>query len=163
MSDNIVTVVGNLTRDPELRYTSGGRGVASFGLAVNRRYQKANEWVEETSFFDVVAWGNLAENLAASATKGNRVVVMGRLQQRSWDADDGSTKTKVEIIADDVGASFKWAQMQIERTSRATERRAADDYEQTSKQSSGQGGGGGGHGGPYDEEPFVRDAQPWEV
>lgn len=162
MSDNIVTVVGNLTRDPELRYTSGGRGVASFGLAVNRRYQKNSEWVEETSFFDVVAWGNLGENLAASARKGNRVIVMGRLQQREWDADDGSKRTKIEIVADDVGASFKWAQMQIERTSRSTERRPDDGYEQTGKQSTGQGGGGG-HSGPYDEEPFVRDAQPWEV
>ena len=149
MSDNQICVVGNLTRDPELRYTASGRGVASFGLAVNRRYQKNSEWVEETSFFDVVAWGNLGENLAASAVKGNRIVVMGRLQQRSWDADDGTTKSKIEIVADDVGASFKWAQMKIERTSRSTERRADDGYEQTSKQSSGQGGGG------YDEsEPF---------
>ena len=74
MADNTVTVVGNVPR-PELRYTTGGRGVASFGLAVNRRYQVNGEWQEQTSFFNVVAWGTLGENAAASVTKGTRVVV----------------------------------------------------------------------------------------
>ena len=69
MADNTVTLVGNVTRDPELRYTSGGRGVASFGLAVNRRYQSNGEWQEQTSFFNVVAWGTLGENAAASLTR----------------------------------------------------------------------------------------------
>jgi single-strand DNA-binding protein len=148
MSDNDITVIGNLTRDAELRYTSGGRGVASFGLAVNRRYQVNGEWQEEAQFIDVVAWGALGENLAASARKGNRVIVKGRFQIRSWDADDGSKRTKAEIVADDVGASFKWAQMQIEKTSRDRPR-ADDGYEATSQQSSGQGGGS-----DYDPEPF---------
>ena len=83
MADNTVTLVGNLTRDPELRYTTGGRGVASFGIAVNRRYQVNGEWQEQTSFFNVVAWGTLGENAAASLTKGTRVIVTGRLEQRS--------------------------------------------------------------------------------
>ena len=65
MADNSVTVVGNITRDPELRYTTGGRAVTSFGLAVNRRYQVNNEWQEQTSFFDIVAWAQLGENAAA--------------------------------------------------------------------------------------------------
>ena len=74
-SENSVTLVGNATRDPELRYTTGGRGVASFGLAVNRRYQQNGEWQEQTSFFNVTAWGELGENAAASLTKGSRIIV----------------------------------------------------------------------------------------
>ena len=97
MADNTVTLVGNVTRDPELRYTSGGRGVASFGLAVNRRYQVNGEWQEQTSFFNVVAWGTLGENAAASLHKGTRVVVFGRLEQRSWETQDGEKRTVVEV------------------------------------------------------------------
>ena len=120
MADNTVTLVGNVTRDPELRYTSGGRGVASFGLAVNRRYQSNGEWQEQTSFFDVVAWGTLGENAAASLHKGTRAVVYGRLEQRSWDTEDGSKRTKIEVIADEIGPSLRWAQAQVEKTARTT-------------------------------------------
>jgi single-strand DNA-binding protein len=151
MADNTVTLVGNVTRDPELRYTSGGRGVASFGLAVNRRYQSNGEWQEQTSFFDVVAWGTLGENVAASLHKGTRAVVYGRLEQRSWDTEDGSKRTKIEVIADEIGPSLRWAQAQVEKTSRATERRTDDGYEQTAAQHSGQGGGSSSY---TDEEPF---------
>ena len=70
MSTNSVTLIGNLTRDPELRFTTGGRGVASFGLAVNRRYQQNGEWQEQTSFFNVVCWGDLGENAATSCFTG---------------------------------------------------------------------------------------------
>ena len=91
MADNSVTLVGNLTKDPELRFTTGGHGVASFGLAVSRRYQVNDEWQEQTSFFNVVAWGTLGENAAASLTKGTRVVVTGRLEQRSV-RDEGRRK-----------------------------------------------------------------------
>lgn len=115
--NNTVTLVGNLTRDPELRYTAGGRGVASFGLAVSRRYQQNNEWVEQTSFFNVVCWGDLGENVAASLTKGSRAIVTGRLEQREWEKD-GEKRTTVEIVADEVGPSLRWAQAQIERTER---------------------------------------------
>ena len=80
--DNTVTLVGNLTRDPELRFTHGGQAVATFGLAVNRRYQQNDEWQEKMSFFNIVAWGQLGENAAASLTKGGRVIVTGRLEQR---------------------------------------------------------------------------------
>ena len=120
MADNTVTLVGNVTRDPELRYTSGGRGVASFGLAVNRRYQSNGEWQEQTSFFDVVAWGTLGENAAASLHKGTRVVVYGRLEQRSWETEDGEKRTDVEVIADEIGPSLRWAQAQVEKTARTT-------------------------------------------
>jgi single-strand DNA-binding protein len=143
-SENSVTLVGNLTRDPELRYTQSGRGVASFGLAVNRRYQQNGEWQEQTSFFNVVAWGDLGENAAASLNKGHRIVVTGRLEQRSYETREGEKRNVVEVIADELGPSLRWAQAQVERISRD----AAD----------GGGGGGGGGRAPDpvygDEEPF---------
>ena len=152
-SENSVTLVGNLTRDPELRYTTGGRGVASFGLAVNRRFQRNGEWEEQVSFFNVVAWGDLGENAAASLNKGHRIVVTGRLEQRSYETREGEKRNVVEVIADELGPSLRWAQVQIERISRES----ADG-------GGGQGGGGGsgGAGGAArapdpvygDEEPF---------
>jgi single-strand DNA-binding protein len=158
MSSNSVTLIGNLTRDPELRYTTGGRGVASFGLAVNRRYMTNNEWQEQTSFFNVVCWGDLGENAAATLTKGSRAIVTGRLEQRSWETNDGEKRSVVEVIADEIGPSLRWATAQVERT----ERTGGDGG------FSGGGGAGGTAGGPSggggasrqpdpiygDEEPF---------
>ena len=94
---NSITIIGNATRDPELRFTPSGQGVASFGLAVNRRWQnkQTNEWEEVVSFFDVVAWGSLGENVAESVTKGARLIVVGRLDQRSWESDSGEKRSKV--------------------------------------------------------------------
>ena len=91
MPDNSVTLVGNVTRDPELRFTNTGQPTASFGLAVNRRWQnrQTQEWEEATSFFDVVCWREMAENVSESLTRGARVVVAGRLEQRSWETPDG--------------------------------------------------------------------------
>jgi single-strand DNA-binding protein len=132
MSSNSVTLIGNLTRDPELRYTTGGRGVASFGLAVNRRYQQNGEWQEQTSFFNVVCWGDLGENAATSLTKGSRVIVTGRLEQRSWETQENEKRSVVEVVADEVGPSLRWATAQIERTER----------------SGGDGGFSGGGGSP---------------
>ena len=88
---NVVTLVGNITRDPELRFTNTGQATASFGLAVNRRWQnrQTQEWEEATSFFDVVCWREMAENAAESLTRGSRVIVTGRLEQRSWETPDG--------------------------------------------------------------------------
>ena len=117
-SENSVTLVGNLTKDPELRYTTGGRGVASFGLAVNRRYQQNGEWQEQTSFFNLVAWGDLGENAAASLTKGSRVIVTGRLEQRSYETKEGEKRSVTEVIADELGPSLRWAQAQVERITR---------------------------------------------
>lgn len=145
-SENTVTLVGNLTRDPELRYTTGGRGVASFGLAVNRRYQINGEWQEQVSFFNIVAWGDLGENAAASLNKGNRVIVAGRLEQRSYETKEGEKRNVTEVIADELGPSLRWAQAQVERISR-------DDAA-----GGGTGGGGGARSAPDpvygDEEPF---------
>ena len=120
MSDNSITVEGNLSRDPELRFTAAGRAVASFGIAVNRRYQVNGEWTEQVSFFNVVAWGELGENAAGSLYKGSRVIVTGRLESREFEGKDGVKKTAVEIVADDLGASLRWATVQVERVARKT-------------------------------------------
>lgn len=113
--ENSITLTGNLTRDPELRFTQAGKAVASFGLAVSRRFQVNNEWQEHTSYFNVDAWGKLGENVAATLTKGSRVVVFGRIEQREYTTKDNEKRTTVEIVADDIGASLKWATAQISR------------------------------------------------
>ena len=97
MANNTVTIVGNLTRDPELRYAPSGNGRCNIGVAVSRRYQDRNgEWQEEAGFYDVVAWGDMAENASSSLVKGMRVVVTGRLQYRSWETDQGDKRTKIK-------------------------------------------------------------------
>jgi single-strand DNA-binding protein len=163
MADNTVTIVGNVTRDPEIRYTAGGQPNATFGVAVNRRWmnRQTNEWEERVSFFNVVCWREMAENVAESVSKGTRVVVTGRLEQRSWETENGEKRTVVEIAADEVGPSLRWATAAITRNERR------DGF----GGGGGQGGSGGGRptggssggssGGPpppsYDdfgEEPF---------
>jgi len=139
MADNSVTIIGNVTRDPELRFTPSGQALATFGMAVNRRWQNRQnqEWEESTSFFDVVCWGTLADNVSDSLGKGARVIVTGRLEQRSWETQEGEKRSKIEVIADEVGPSLRWATAKPEKT----ERREG--------QGGGQGGGqsGGGRGG----------------
>ena len=135
-------MVGNCTRDPELRFTSSGQAVATFGLAVNRRWQnrQTNEWEEAVSFFDVTCWQQMAENVAESVTKGTRVVVTGRLDQRSWETQDGDKRSKVEIVADEIGPSLRYATAQVvtQRAPRRLRRRTVV----------GGGGGGGGSSAP---------------
>ena len=130
--DNTVTVVGNVTRDPELRFAQSGMAIAQFGLAWNRRRQDQED---EVSFFDVTCFRQLAENVAESLKKGARVVVYGTLQQRSWENDQGDRRSKVEILADDVAPSLKWATAAVTRN----ERSGGGDYR----------GGDGGRGGSY--------------
>jgi single-strand DNA-binding protein len=120
MADNNISLVGNVTREPELRYTQGGQAVTKFGLAVNRRWQQAGEWKEQVSFFDVVCWGQLGENAATSLAKGTRVVVTGRLEQRSYETAQGEKRSSVEVVADEVGPSLRWATAQVERNDRRT-------------------------------------------
>jgi len=121
-----VTVAGNLTRDPEIRYTREGQATTSLGVAVNRRWmnRETSEWEEATSFFDVVCWRELAENTALTLTKGARVVVTGRLEQRSWETEDGDRRFKVEIVADEVGASLRFATADVHKVER---RQVTDD------------------------------------
>lgn len=120
MTDNTVTLIGNLTRDPELRFTTGGAALATFGLAVNRRRKVGDGWEDETSFFDVVCWRELAENVAESLTKGLRVVVTGYLTQRSWENDNGEKRSRVEVQANEVGPSLRWASAEVARNERRT-------------------------------------------
>ena len=101
-SVNQVVLMGNLTRDPELRQTPSGQSVVSFSLALNRSYKdQSGEWVEATDYIDVSAWGPLAERVAQYMTKGRRALVQGRLQSRSWE-QEGQKRTKVEVLANDV-------------------------------------------------------------
>jgi single-strand DNA-binding protein len=153
MADNTVTVVGNLTRDPELRFTTGGKGIASFGLAVNRRYQQNGEWQEKVSFFNVSAWDNLGENAAASLTKGTRVIVTGRLEQREYETQQGEKRNVVEIVADEIGPSLRWARAEVERTQRTD---AGGGSGNTGGASRPATTGGGRPADPIygDEEPF---------
>jgi single-strand DNA-binding protein len=151
-NDNSVTIIGNCTRDPELRYTNNGMQIATFGVALNQRKRNdSGQWEDgETSYFDVTCFRELAENVAESVSKGTRVIVSGTLKQRSWETPDGDRRSKVEVIADEVGPSLRWATASVERMSR----------------SGSDGGGGspaaaprGGSDGPppsYDnqEEPF---------
>jgi len=142
--NNTVTVVGNVTRDPELRFTPSGAAVTNFGLAWNRKGQNDEEVV---SFFDVTCWSGLAENVAESITKGSRVVVYGRLDQRSWENQDGERRSKVEIVADDVAPSLRWATVEITRN----EFRGGDGGGSAAP----SGGGGRPASTPQtDEEPF---------
>jgi single-strand DNA-binding protein len=99
---NQVTLMGNLTRDPELRQTPNGQNVTSFSLALNRAYKDASgEWQEVTDYIDCVCWGPLAERVAQYLSKGRRALVQGRLQSRSWE-QDGAKRSKVEVLANDV-------------------------------------------------------------
>ena len=101
-SFNQVILMGNLTRDPELRQIPSGQNVCSFGLALNRSYKGSDgEWKEATDFIDIVAWGPLGERVAQYLTKGRPALVSGRLQYRSWE-QDGQKRSKVEVIAQDV-------------------------------------------------------------
>ena len=148
MADNTVTIIGNLTRDPELRYTPNGQTVASFGMAVNRRWQnrQTQEWEEQTSFFDIKAWAGLAENIAESLTRGTRVIVTGRLEQRSWENDNGEKRSKVEVVADEVAPSLRWATAQVQKIERTDG-------------GGGRNSGGGGGSRPVANEPNTYDGE----
>lgn len=117
MDYNRVILTGRLTKDPELRYSGGGKAVVQFGLAVNARRQNAGSQSEETSFFDIVVFGNQAEVCKKYLTKGRSVLVEGRLRQRTWTSEDGQKRRKVEIIANRVhfiGTAQKEAQSIVE-------------------------------------------------
>lgn len=151
MADNNITLVGNLTRDPELRYTPSGQPMCKLGIAVNRKWQNrtTSEWEEQTSFFNIVAWRELAENAGESLAKGSRVVVTGRLEQRSYETPDGEKRSVVEVVADDIAPSLRWATAKVERN----ERRGADG--------ASSDGGGPGAARPVANEPAYADEEPF--
>jgi single-strand DNA-binding protein len=117
---NSITLVGNITRDPELRFTPSGQAKASIGLAVNRRWQnrQTQEWEEATSFFNIVCWREMAENASESLQKGSRVIVTGRLEQRSYETPEGEKRSVVEVVADEIGPSLRWATAQVQKSDR---------------------------------------------
>ena len=160
MADSNVTVVGNVTRDPEMRYTAGGAANCTFGIAVNRRWmnRQTNEWEERTSFFNVVCWRELADNVGASLKKGTRVVVTGRLEQRSWETEQGEKRSVVEIVADEVGPSLRFATAEVHRVERSGPGGGSGGGAPSGggggNAPSGGGGGGGTNYDDYGEEPF---------
>jgi single-strand DNA-binding protein len=111
---NNITITGNITRAPELK-TLGSKANVKVGVAVNRRFQKGGEWEEVTSYFDVIAWGTLAENVSTSLTKGSAIIVTGRLDQRSYDDKDGNKRTVFEIVADAIGPDLTRQVATVER------------------------------------------------
>ena len=120
-SDNTVTLVGNITDDPELRFTPSGAAVANFTVAVNRRYKnQEGQWEDKLDgFFRCNCWREMAENVAESLSKGSRVVVVGRLQQRSWEDQEGNRRSAFEVQVDEVGPSLRWATASVQRTQRS--------------------------------------------
>ncbi|MDE0170070.1 MAG: single-stranded DNA-binding protein [bacterium] len=152
MPDNSVTVVGNLTQDPELRFTPSGVAMARISVAVNRRWmnRNTNEWEEEASFFSGTCWQEMAENVSESLQKGSRVIINGRLQQRSWETQEGERRSVVEIRIDEIGPSLRWATASVTRTPR----RGGDNW------------GGGGRPaarppGPVARETYGPDEAPF--
>jgi single-strand DNA-binding protein len=116
MTEANVSFAGNLTDDPEVRYTEGGIARARFRVAVSGRRE------QEPSFFTVVVWRDQAGHAAESLSKGSRVVVVGRLQQRSWTAEDGTARSTVEVLAEELGPSLRWATATTTRATRNQDR-----------------------------------------
>lgn len=157
-------LIGNITSDPALRYTPGQHAVVTFGIAVNTRKKDGNNWVDgPTKFYDVVVWRDLAENVVESIPKGTRVVCVGEFDQRSWEADDGTKRSKIEFVAQEVSPSLRWATATVTRASKG--RNGGTDYdpgpaapEQTRPAQHPP------ERSQYtyeDEEPFLRDAGEW--
>ena len=119
MAANHVTLIGNLVEEPDLRFTPAGVAMAKLRFAVNRRYQKNGEWQEETSFFGGTLWREAAENAAESLQKGMRVIVVGSLEQRSWETPEGEKRSVVEVRIDEVGPSLRWATASVTRSPRS--------------------------------------------
>ncbi|QOP64949.1 ssDNA-binding protein [Arthrobacter phage Brynnie] len=132
--ETTITVIGNLTNDPELRFTPSGSAVANFTIASTPRTfdRQSNEWKDgETLFLRASIWREAAENVAESLTKGMRVIVSGRLKSRSYETKEGEKRTVIELEVDEIGPSLRYAQAKVQRVQR----------------SGGQGSGGGGNWG----------------
>jgi single-strand DNA-binding protein len=142
-ADNQTTIAGNLVDTPELRFTNNGTPVTNLRVAVTQRVQDNGTWRDgDTSFFIVNVWRGQAEHLADSLTKGVRVMVTGRLRQRTWETPDGEKRSVSEIEADEVGASLKFATAKVER---ATERSQSDRNQSRERQAE--------RGGDFNDAP----------
>ena len=126
-TDNQVTFVGNLTRDLETRELPSGTVTTTGTLAVTRRWRdrQTQEWDERTTFLNLVMWGELGKHAAASVSKGDRVCVIGTLEQRSWETSEGAPRSVLEVQVDEISASMKWATLAVQRTERNGQRAAA--------------------------------------
>jgi len=145
-----VTIVGNITNDPELRFTPSGAAVASFTVASNSRFldKTTNEWKDgEPVFMRCSVWRQYAENVAESLTRGTRVIVTGRLKQRSYDTREGEKRTVMELEVDDVGPALRTATAKVTKVARAG--------------GGGFGGDGGGFGGAPSGGGGAADSDPW--
>lgn len=146
--DTVITVIGNLTADPELRFTPSGAAVANFTVASTPRTfdRQSNEWKDgDTLFMRCSIWREAAENVAESLTKGTRVIVSGRLVQRSYETREGEKRTVVELQVDEVGPSLRYASAKVTRAQRSG---GGGGF-------SGGGNAGGGGGGGYDADPWA--------
>ncbi len=144
--ETVITVVGNLTSDPELRYTQTGLAVANFTIASTPRTldRGSNEWKDgEALFLRASVWREYAEQVAGSLTKGSRVIAVGRLKQRSYETKEGEKRTSIELEIDEIGPSLRYATAQVTRTSR---------------ESGGGNAGGGQRGGQVANEPWAASA-----
>ena len=150
--DNNVVIVGNVTRDPEVRFTQSGVAVASFGLAWNQRSSQGGE--EKAHFFDVTCWRDLAENVADSIGKGDRVVVYGRLDYRSWENENGEKRSAVQIVADEVSFSLRWATAEVTKTDRRADGGFGGGGDGAAPAAPSGGGGRAASTPQTDEEPF---------
>ena len=151
MSDNSITIVGNVTRDPELKFLNSGQAAIRLSVAVNRRWQnkQTQEWEERVSYFEVTGYGTMAENAANSLQKGARVVVTGRLEQRSWETENGDKRSIVEINADEIAPSLRWASAVVTRTPRSEGQNIG--YRAGATPAAAPAAA---FGGAFDEEPF---------
>lgn len=125
MNGNQIVISGRLTRDPELKVIPSGKSVARLGVASDYRYKKNDEWVGVPSFFDVEVWDETAENVAESLSKGDAVIVVGRMEQRSYDDKDGNKRTVWDLRAEDISVSLRWATVAVTRTQRQSNGAAA--------------------------------------
>jgi single-strand DNA-binding protein len=158
MADNVITIIGNLADDPELRYTPNGVAVTNISVAVNRRFRnQTGEWDEKLDgFFRVNVWRDQAENVAESLSKGARVMVQGRLISRSYEDKDKQTRWVTEIEADEVCPSLRWARATVNKVSRGGSGGASGAGGGGNNQSWGGGGGTPPAAAPPDPEdvPF---------
>ena len=149
--DTIITVVGNLTADPELRFTPSGAAVANFTVASTPRMfdRQTNEWKDgEALFMRCNVWRQAAENVAESLTRGARVVVTGRLKQRSFETKEGEKRTVIELEVDEIGPSLRYATAKVNKVSRGS---GGGDF---GGGGFGGGGGGGGNRGGGSDDPW---------
>lgn len=123
MNDGQINIVGSLGRDPELMFTQGGRALCKFTVAVSHRYKVGDDWKEETAWIDCAAWAELGEHVAASCSKGTRVMVAGRLKADEWeDRETKQKRSKLTCVAESVGVELRWATAVVDRVER-TDRR----------------------------------------